>query len=73
MERLKEMVELPTENDDFSSIEEAFEGFKVDESTNRLEHLKPPARRGIKLLVYKFGKIIFLHFYHTLDLSARWK
>jgi hypothetical protein len=61
IEELKEMVEIPTEKDDFSSIEEAFEGFKANETVKEgFEHLGSRAKRGIRLIVYKFGKKIFM-------------
>ncbi|XP_045188832.2 uncharacterized protein LOC123546535 isoform X2 [Mercenaria mercenaria] len=68
MEQLKEMVEIPTENDDFSSLEKAFEGLKVDEGTNSFADLNDGAKRGIRIILYKFGSITRQAFANELGL-----
>ncbi|XP_045188828.2 uncharacterized protein LOC123546533 isoform X2 [Mercenaria mercenaria] len=57
MEQLKDMVEISTTNDEFYTIEKAIEGLKADEEKKSFKDLNADAKRGIRIIVYKFDSM----------------
>ncbi|XP_045188829.2 uncharacterized protein LOC123546533 isoform X3 [Mercenaria mercenaria] len=68
MEQLKDMVEISTTNDEFYTIEKAIEGLKADEEKKSFKDLNADAKRGIRIIVYKFGSMTRQAFANGLGL-----